>query len=324
MVNAVLKGVEYALPQAVVSNADLAEMFPEWSVEKIGAKTGIHKRHIAAVDEYASDFAVLAAQNLFTHYNISAEEIDFILYCTQSPDYPLPTTACILQARLGCSKAVGALDFNLGCSGYVYGLALAKGLVETGQAQHVLLLTADTYSKYIQPTDKSVRTIFGDGASASWISRGASETAIFPAALGTNGEGAKHLMAHGSGLRKSDAAEIGLVMNGPEIFNFTLDVVPDIVEQALERSGLAEAQIDLYIFHQANAYMLEFLRKKLDIPASKFVLELGEFGNTVSSTIPIALTELLKKGRHCKYAMLVGFGVGYSWGAIVVDLEAVL
>ncbi len=319
---AVLKGTAYALPESVLSNEALAEAFPEWTVAKIEAKTGIKQRYIAGDDEYASDFAVLAAEKLFKTYAITASDIDFILYCTQSPDYALPTTACVLQDRLGCSNAVGALDFNLGCSGYVYGLSLAKGLVETEQAKNVLLLTADTYSKYIIPDDKTVRTIFGDGASATWISNDSEAQAIFPAALGTNGEGAKNLIAHGSALRKSDSEVIGLEMNGPEIFKFTLDVVPGVVKQALERSGLTEDQIDLYVLHQANQYMLDFLRKKMNIPESKFVLELEGFGNTVSSTIPIALTETLKK-TQCKYAMLVGFGVGYSWGAVVVDLGAI-
>jgi len=324
MRHAVLKGVEYALPDSVLSNEDLAKDFPEWSIEKIEAKTGISQRHIARADEYASDFACLAAQKLFASYKVTAEAIDFILYCTQSPDYALPTTACMLQERLACSNAVGALDYNLGCSGYVYGLAMAKGLIETHQANNVLLLTADTYSKYIEPNDKTVRTIFGDGASASWIGNDASQVSIFPAAFGTDGRGAKNLIAHGSGLKKAEEGLHGLKMNGPEIFTFTLDVVPDIIQKSLGRAGIQEEQIDLYVFHQANQYMLEFLRKKMNIPTSKFVFKLREFGNTVSSTIPIALTEILKnnEAKGCKYVMLVGFGVGYSWGAVVIDLEA--
>jgi len=320
---AVLRGSEYALPESVLSNQDLAETFPEWTVDKIEAKTGIKQRHITAVDEYASDLAISAAEKLFKNHVDLASNIDFILYCTQSPDYALPTTACMLQERLGCSNAIGALDFNLGCSGYVYGLSLAKGLIETEQATNVLLLTADTYSKYINSEDKTVRTIFGDGASATWISNTSDSKAIFSAALGTDGRGAKHLIAHGSGLRKSGGDTKGLKMNGPEIFKFTLDVVPDVIQKALEKAGMQEKEIDLYVFHQANQYMLDFLRKKVGIPTSKFALELSDVGNTVSSTIPIALSKILKKKEHkqYKYVMLVGFGVGYSWGAVVVDLE---
>ena len=321
---AVLRGSEYALPESVLSNKDLAEAFPEWTVDKIEAKTGIKQRHITKADEYASDLAISAAEKLFKKHVVSASNIDFILYCTQSPDYALPTTACMLQERLGCSNAIGALDFNLGCSGYVYGLSLAKGLIETEQATNVLLLTADTYSKYINSDDKTVRTIFGDGASATWISNTSESEAIFSAAVGTDGRGAEHLVAHGSGLKKTDSEDLkGLKMNGPEIFKFTLDVVPEIIEKALEKAGIQEKEVDLYVFHQANQYMLDFLRKKIGIPTAKFVLELGNFGNTVSSTIPIALSEVLKKKeqKRYKYAMLVGFGVGYSWGAVVVDLE---
>ncbi len=324
MAYAVLRGSEYALPDSVLSNKDLAETFPEWTIDKIEAKTGIKQRHITDENEYASDLAILAAEKLFKNHVISVLEIDFILYCTQSPDYALPTTACILQERLGCSNAIGALDFNLGCSGYVYGLSLAKGLIETEQATNILLLTADTYSKYINPDDKTVRTIFGDGASATWIGSDAEVVSIFPAALGTDGRGAKHLVAHGSGLRKPEDDAEGLKMNGPEIFKFTLEVVPEIIQKALEKAGVQEKEIDLYVFHQANQYMLDFLRRKIGIPTSKFALELSNFGNTVSSTIPIALSEVLKKKEHkqYKYVMLVGFGVGYSWGAVVVDLEA--
>ncbi|MCH9756781.1 MAG: ketoacyl-ACP synthase III [Gammaproteobacteria bacterium] len=326
MSHAVLKAVEYALPDKILSNQDLIDIFPDWTIEKIEAKTGIKQRHIARSDEYASDFAVRAAEKLFEHHLISAVDIDFILYCTQSPDDLVPTTACILQERLGCSKTTGALDYNLGCSGYVYGLSIAKGLIETGQARNVLLLTADTYSKYLLPEDRAVRTIFGDGGSASWIGSDAKDTYIFPAAFGSDGAGSKHLAAHGFGLKQLEGDESkGFKMNGPEVFKFALEVVPDIIAKALERAGIQEDQIDLYIFHQANQYMLEVLRKKCNIPMNKFVVALSHFGNTVSSTIPIALSEVSKNNeQQChQYAMLVGFGTGYSWSAAVINLEMI-
>ena len=166
MKHATLSAIEYHLPQQILSNEQLAEDSSQWTSDQIASKTGIKERRITADDEFASDLAVAAAKKLFDRGVCQPEEIDFLLLCTQSPDYLLPTTACILQDRLGLSNSAGALDFNLGCSGYIYGAGLAKGLIETGQANQVLLLTADTYTKFIQADDMNVRTLFGDAAAA--------------------------------------------------------------------------------------------------------------------------------------------------------------
>src|SRR5438309_11485134 len=169
MIHGTISAIEYFLPEKIVTTADLSAEFPDWSVEKIDAKTGIQERHIAAPGECASDLAVAAAQKLFESKACTASDIDFLLFCTQSPDYFLPTTACLIQNRLGIPTTAGAYDFNLGCSGYIYGLGQAEGLIATGQASNVLLLTAETYSKFIHPRDRSVRTIFGDAAAATLI-----------------------------------------------------------------------------------------------------------------------------------------------------------
>ncbi len=157
------------LPERVETNAQLKAAFPGWDMDLIYEKTGIGQRHIAAEGECASDLATAAATRLFRDHDIDPQSVDFLLLCTQTPDYPLPTTACLLQSRLGLRTNVGALDFNLGCSGFVYGLSLADGLIRAGSAKRVLLLTAETYSKYIHPHDRSLRTIFGDGAAATLI-----------------------------------------------------------------------------------------------------------------------------------------------------------
>src|SRR5690242_19857668 len=162
MIQAAIKAIEYYLPENAVSTEQLAAEFPEWSVEKIEEKTGIRVRHTAGAGECASDLGCAAAQKLFDSGACAAADIDYILLCTQSPDYFLPTTACLMQERLGIPTHAGALDFNLGCSGFVYGLGLAQGLIATGQAGRVLLITAETYSKFIHPRDKSVRSLFGD------------------------------------------------------------------------------------------------------------------------------------------------------------------
>jgi 3-oxoacyl-[acyl-carrier-protein] synthase-3 len=334
--HAIIRSIEYHLPETVVSSASLSAEFPEWSVEKIDEKTGIGERHIAAANECASDLAVAAARKLFASGVCEPDQIDYILFCTQSPDYFLPTTACLIQQQLGIPSATGALDFNLGCSGYVAGLGLASGLVETGQARNVLLLTAETYSKFIHPLDKSVRTIFGDAGAATWIQaddRG--EPSLGPFVYGTDGSGARNLIVPTGGLRAprtADSARLvedesgnrrtgdDLYMNGVEIFGFTLRVIPKCVKDLLERSGRTMDEVDLFVFHQANQYMLDHLRRRLKIPEEKFVLAMRHCGNTVSSTIPIAIKEVAAQGRIKPGAllMLVGFGVGYSWAGALV------
>ncbi len=325
MPHAAITAVTYALPERAVTNADLGAEFPEWGADKIAEKTGIQTRHIAGPDETSADLAARAAEKLLASGVVAKAEIDFLLFCTQTPDFALPTSACLLQHRLGLSTSAGALDFNLGCSGYIYGLGLARGLIESGQARRVLLLTGETYSKLLDPADKSVRTIFGDAGSATLVAAADSEAAgtIGPLVYGTDGAGGPNLVCHHGGWRGAKAEATGrdaLWMNGPEIFNFTLRVVPDVVRRTLEKAGVTANDVDLFVFHQANRYMLDHLRKKLAVPVEKFVVAMEQCGNTVSSTIPIALVEAKARGqlRPGMRVMLVGFGVGYSWGAALV------
>lgn len=317
-----IKAISYYLPENVLGNKALNELFPSWSVDKISSKTGIANRHIAGKDEYASNMAVKAASQLFKTYDISPTEIDFVLLCTQSPDYFLPTTACLVQSMLGIPSTSGALDFNLGCSGYVYGLGLAKGMVLSGDVKNVLLITSETYSKYLKEDDKGVRTIFGDAASATLISTDIDgmNGEIRHFAFGTDGTGAENLIVKNGGARNpSERPE--LYMNGPDIFTFTLTRVPQIISQVLERNAIMLEDIDLFIFHQANKYMLEHLQVKLNIPQDRHFIFMEDCGNTVSSTIPIALHEASKQGRIRKgmKVLLCGFGVGYSWGSTIIQ-----
>jgi 3-oxoacyl-[acyl-carrier-protein] synthase-3 len=335
---ATIQAISYHLPPYALSTQQLANEFPEWSVEKIDAKVGIKNRYITDADTFASDLAIAAAHKLFETHNISPQTIDFVLLCTQSPDYFLPTTACIIQHALGIPTQAGALDFNLGCSGYIYGLGLAKGLVDTQQATNVLLLTAETYSKFIHPQDKSVRTIFGDAAAATLISNspvGSPQGSMQAFVYGTDGSGAANLIVPNGGMRHPamhQAATLqpdgnyrspdNLYMNGSEIFIFTLNSVPKLIQQTLQKAELTLEDIDLVILHQANSFMLETLRKKMNIPTEKFFIFIENCGNTVSSTIPIALCEAIAQGRAGQGSriLLAGFGVGYSWGGCVVVL----
>ena len=195
---AFIKAISYFLPQKVVTNDDLVKEFPEWTVDKIAGKVGVTERHIAAETETAADMATQAAKKLFAEHGIDRSTIDFVLFCTQSPDYFLPTSACIIQNNLGLSTSCGALDFNLGCSGFVYGLSVAKGLIAGGIASNVLLLTAETYSKHIHPKDKGNRTIFGDAAAATLVSTNGFAS-IENFSLGTDGRGAENLIVKKGG-----------------------------------------------------------------------------------------------------------------------------
>ena len=315
--------IETYFPEKKVTNEDLQKEFPEWSPEKIFNKVGVKQRYTASAEETVLELAVKASEKLLK--KIDKNEIDFILFCTQSPDYHLPTTACILQDRLGLRKNIGALDFNLGCSGFVYGLSIAKGLIATGAAQNILLVTAETYTKYLRKSDKSNRTIFGDGAAAALIQKDETKE-NFQFILGTDGSGYDNLIVRNGGgrnrINKEDEAGNCLYMNGQNIFIFTIEKIPALVKEILEKNNLTKNDVDYYIFHQANAHILRRQREILEIPEEKFYINLEKYGNTVSSTIPIALKDALETGKvkRGQKIMLIGFGVGLSWGATIVEL----
>lgn len=311
------------LPDKVEDNDQLAAEFPNWDMPLIYAKTGVRSRHIAAPDECASDLGVAAAERLFAHHQVDRQSIDFLLLCTQTPDYPLPTTACLVQDRLGLRTTVGALDFNLGCSGFVYGLALADGLIRSGAAARVLLITAETYSKYIHPTDRSLRTIFGDGAAATLV-EAAGQPSLESFVFGTDGRGGDTLMVAEGGARpahkglkprKRKRWPSSLYMDGPELVKFTLEVVPPMIDQILASSGVKREEIDFYLMHQATSFMIDHLRQRLELDAEIAPLDLDRCGNTVSSTIPILMHDLRATGqvRPGKRSLLIGYGVGLSW-----------
>ncbi len=317
------------LPETILPNSTLTELFPEWPTQRIEEKTGIAERHLASPEEYATDLAVRACQKLFASQACQPSEIDFMLVCTQTPEFLFPNTASLLQARLGLPHHLGAFDFNLGCSGYVYGLGLAEALLACGQARCVLLVTTDTYSKLLRPEDKNVRTLFGDGATATLLRPTPlnEPSDLGPFVYGTDGGGTENLICRRGGVRhatssdKLDSATTSwLYMNGPEIFNFTLRVIPDATDRLLRKAEIELEQIDFFVFHQANAYMLEHLRKKLGLPQEKFYFHLKTTGNTVSSTIPLALENAHLEGRlkTGDKIMLAGFGVGYSWATTLL------
>lgn len=333
MNKAYIAAISYYLPEGVLTNEQLVKDFPEWSVDKVASKIGVRERHVAGEDESSKDLAYAASIKLFDEHSISPDSIDFVLLCTQSPDYFLPTTACLLQNELKIPTSAGALDFNLGCSGYVYGLSLAKGLISANIASNILLITAETYSKSIHPRDKGNRTIFGDGAAATLISNtGFAEIGNF--SLGTDGSGADDLIIKTGGFRnpknKNDlrydedgnpTSSDHLFMDGTKILNFTLENVPKLVDQTLKINNVEKPDIDLFVFHQANKYLMNFLRQKIQIEKEKFYYCLEHVGNTVSSTIPIALYEANIEKKLYGDILIAGFGVGYSWGGVVLHIK---
>lgn len=329
---AYIKAISYYLPERVVTNEEFVKEFPEWSVDKVAQKVGVDTRHLAAPDETAGDMAEKAAHRLFEEYQIDPKSIDFLMLCTQSPDYFLPSTACILQDRLGIPTSAGAFDYNLGCSGCIYGMAMAKGLISAGIAKNVLLLTAETYTKYLHPQDKSNRSIFGDGAAACIIStEGFAEIGEF--VLGTDGSGANNLIVKTGAARHKKATgqfveddeghvwyDDYLYMNGGAIFNFTLDAVPEMLKDILEKNNLQKDEIDYYVFHQANKFMLNTIRKVCVLPKDKFYVNLSSTGNTVSSTVFIGLKDFISNSviKAGDKVMVTGFGVGLSWGGTIL------
>ena len=329
-----IRAISYYLPERILTNEELAQEFPEWDVDKVYNKVGVRRRHLAAAGETAGDLAEKAARNLFEEYGVVPSEVDFLLLCTQSPDHFLPSTACILQDRLGIPTSAGAVDYNLGCSGCIYGMAMAKGLIAAGLATNVLLLTAETYTKYLHPSDKSNKTIFGDGAAACLISKEKGLAEIGDFVLGTDGSGAANLMLRSGAARQPEKTgrfamdddghtnyEDYLYMNGSAIFNFTLETVPSLMKSLLSKNGLEKEDVDYYVFHQANKYMLNTIRKVCGLPSDKFYVDLEETGNTVSSTILIGLKECLKAGKIAPgmKVMVCGFGVGLSYGGTLLQ-----
>lgn len=331
-----IRDIAIYVPDKILDNHMLANIYPGWSPEKIYEKTGILERRIAADGETAADMGRKAAEQLFEQGVVAREEVDFLIFCTQAPDYILPTSACIMQHALGLQKSVGALDINLGCSGFVYALSLANGLIQSGAARCVLIITADTYSKFIHPLDKSVRTLFGDAAVATAVVADVdTEHTIGPFVFGTDGSGAQSLMVESGGSRIPRSAETAiesedssgntrsrdnLFMDGAAVMAFTLREVPLAVARLRALSGVDVDDVDYYVLHQANRFMLDALRKKLGLPKEKMPMFIELVGNTVSSTIPLLLHDKLKSGELAgRRIMLVGFGVGLSWAACMLN-----
>lgn len=321
----VIAAVSHYLPEKKLTNVDLSVQYPDWPVEKIHSKTGISERLISADDEYSLELGEKAAKKLFVEHNINGNDIDFIIFCSQTPKYLIATSACILQHKLGVPTTCGALDVNLGCSGYVYSLSLADALITSKRAKQVLVITADTYTKLIASDNRQLKTLFSDGATASLIKESETDQGMQSFVFGSDGAGAEKLISKTGGtqglVEGVTSYQPDLYMDGADICTFVLGKVPKLVDSLLNQSKLNLNDIDLFIFHQANSYILDHLKQKIGIAPEKFYLHMENVGNTVSSTIPIALENAIKekKLQRGNKLMLVGFGVGFSWGGVIID-----
>ena len=334
--HAYIKLIEFYLPEKIETNEDIVRENPEWNIKKISAKTGIKQRHIAATNETSLDMAVKVGNTFFSKNPKTKDEIDYLIFCTQSPDHFLPTSACIIQNKLGLNNDIGAIDVNQGCSGFVYSIGLAKGLIESKQASNVLLITSETYSKFINKSDKSVRTLFGDGSTCTLISSTEDKGLyILPVLHGTDGSGSKDLIVPDGGLRSpinNDSfietadennnirSKSNLFMNGKAVYSFTLNKIPDFFRKILKANNVGVEEIDLFIFHQANQFIIDSLKKNLEIDESKIHRSYENIGNTVSSTIPIGIKLEIdsKRDFKTKKALILGFGVGLSWAGTII------
>lgn len=329
---AFIKELTYYLPERIVTNDELEQQLADvGGIASVVKSMGVMERHVADENETASDLAVKAAEKLFKKSGLSPKEIDFLMFCTQGPDYFMPSTSCIIQDRLGIPTTAGAFGFDLGCSGFVYGLAMANSFVESGLAKNVLLLTADTTSKYIHPKDRNL-ALFGDGASATIITtEGIAEIGKFD--LGTDGSGYEHIIIKNGGYRnrRQTGAEYEdqngdirrddwFYMNGESVFNFTVDRIPLLIAETLKKNGISREDIGYYVFHQANKFMLNTLRKINAIPKDQFFVDISDTGNTASSTVSIGLCKSLDNGNIQKgmNVFVAGFGVGLSWAGTIL------
>ena len=336
--NAVIRDVAYVVPADAVSNDDFRVAHPGWDMDRIEKRTGVKRRFRARADETALDLGEKACRLLFSRHTDLAASVDELIFCTESADHRIPPNSCILHGRLGLAEEVLALDVDLGCSGYPYCLAIVRGLISSGVVSNVLLVTADTYSKFMGPEDQSVQVLFGDAGAVTWVAAAETSAGILAVECGTAGALYEKFIIRSGGCRGPSAGDcrsgeeiVGahdrirrpldkIAMDGPAILAFTGAKIPDHVRGFLGRCGLAVADVDLFVFHQASRMVLDSLTKLLGLRPEQTFSNLENVGNTVSASIPIALSDAMKQGRVQAGGRIVvcGFGVGLSWGSALI------
>ena len=307
--------IEYYLPNKKENNKTLKKFNPKLDINRIKEKTGINNRFISGEKESIIDISIKCSNKIFKKF--SKKKVDFLILVTQTSPYRIPTTACILQDKLGLKKKLIAFDINLGCSGFIYALRMGTSLIETKQANNGLIICADTYTKYISKNNTACRPIFSDAGAAILLSKSSINT-IGPFELGTDGSGA-------------DALELPMntneiVMNGAKVLTFAMNVVPDNVNLLLKKIKINKNKIDKFIFHQASKYILDNINRILSIKKEKTFENYSKVGNTISASIPIALKDANSKNELKKNNLVIiaGYGVGLSWGSALIKWNKIL
>lgn len=331
-----LRDIAIALPDQVVTNDDLLATISPDKRALMVRHTGVLKRHVAKTEETALDLGEEACRKLFTKYPDLPARVDALIFCTQSADYLLPSNACVLHGRLGLPDTVAAFDLPHACSAYIYAISLVQALIASGAKNHVLVVTADTYSKYIHPQDRSTRLLFGDGAAVTWFAPGDSSGGIMDVVCGTDGRHFDKFWVPAGGCREplNDAlrrhetrdssgnvrSRADIHMAGRDMFSFVSSRIPAHVRGVLARNDLTVESIDRFVFHQASGVILDSLTQLLDLDPTRVIRHLDDIGNTVSASIPLALRAALDDGRICanQRVLLCGFGAGLSWGSALL------
>jgi 3-oxoacyl-[acyl-carrier-protein] synthase-3 len=330
-----LAGIVASVPATVLGVDDLSRVFGEAEARKISESSGVVTRYVAPPNLCTSDLCAAAAEKLLEGLGWVRESVDLLIFVSQTPDYVLPPTACVLQRRLGLPKSCAAFDVNLGCSGFTYGLWMAASLLSSGGVRRALLLVGDTVTHIVSPLDRALAPLFSDAGSATALEH---DVAAGPMhfELGTDGRGSSHLIVPAGGARTPHSEETArrtereggnvrsdddLFMDGAEVFAFTLREVPGMIRAVLARAEWGSDGFDACVMHQANLLMLQYLMKKLRLPSEKVVLTIGEHGNTSSASIPLAMAHALgpRLSRESMRLVLAGFGVGYSWGSVALE-----
>jgi 3-oxoacyl-[acyl-carrier-protein] synthase-3 len=328
--------IAYRLPDRVVTNTELAEAHPDWDMGRVASRAGVLTRHIAADGETALDLGAAASKALLARHPGLIERLDGLIFCTQTPDYVMPPNACLLHEQLGLRDEVLAMDTNLACSGFVYALAVAEGLISAGTCHDLLIVTADTYSRLTNAGDRAVRTLFGDAGAATWVhASGDGQRGVLDLQCATSGKGYQSFYVPAGGFRTPSSAATSreetdrsgnvrtaedIHMDGLGVLSFVQSKVPGQVRDLLSRNGVTTEDLDLVVFHQASKMALETLTRSLGLDARIVFQNLGSVGNTVSASIPISLAQGAEEGRTPagSLVLLSSFGVGLSWASALV------
>lgn len=332
--------IAHHLPSRHLTNQELAASYPHWNIAEAEKRCGVITRHIADSTETALDLATVACHNLLARHPDLRDRLDGLIFCTQTPDYPMPGNAFLLHQHLKLPEVMMAFDLNLACSGFTYALGLAHSLIQSKMLSNVLVVTAETYSKLISPEDRGTRMLFGDGAAATWVS---GEDAVLPwkgqivdLLFGTSGSGWKAFTVPAGGMRCPKTAETARLvqdksgnrrsaehihMDGLAVLNFVRTKVVDNIQLLLQRNQLQVQDIDQFVFHQASHLALDSLTQRLKLPQDRVFSHLADIGNTVSASIPIALQAAIAQGKIATSdkVLISGFGVGLSWGSALLQ-----